>query len=586
MTASVKPFRERASGSAVAGGALLLSVAVVAGEFVVPLRHVFGSVLIHTSRLTSDAILNAGILEWVFRTMASPGRSVFDFPAGFPFPNTLAAGENLFGWQLLYAPLRFLGAGIDFSYNSVVLFSLAASCVGAALLARRFGASAAGSLFSGVVFAFAPFHVSHALHIQTMAAAGLPFVFLLFERYLDAGRAADAALLGAAAVLTALGSSYFGVFLLLMLPVYAALDSLAGPRRLDAGRLAGLAMTGAVCGFLLLPLARHYIEFGGEFGYRHGRSTLSRFSLTVSSFFRFPAWERLWSGTRLAHGEDVSGAFPGLAACALALLAFVRPAGSRDAGSRRRLLLAAALVSLLFALGPDLRIRGGRPIPLPAWAPLPGRLFLAVNAVRWPMRMYFFTLLFGGVLAGLGLTRLAGGLRGSARRAVETAAIVFLLLEFWPRSGYALGRSSPLAPPLELSDAYPFLASERDRGGVVELPVADPDGYRTPLLERYVFASTGHRRRVVAFSGAVPLPPVDNLLAAALRLPSPPARRFLAANGVDRVVVHRSRMAAGEGLCAELRRAGLPVLFDGAEATVFDLGRTDLPAGRVPVPGR
>ncbi|MGH9441811.1 MAG: hypothetical protein ACRD16_06010 [Thermoanaerobaculia bacterium] len=450
------------------------------------------------------------------------------------------------------------------------------SCVGAALLARRFGAGTAGALLSGIVFAFAPFHVNHLLHLQTMAAAGLPFVFLFLDRYLETARPTDAAAFGAAAVLTALCSCYFGVFLVLMIPIFLVLDRLV-VRRLDAARLAGFALTGSIAAALLVPVAAHYMEFEGEFGFTHSLKIAGRFSMQISSFTRLPDWTGLWSGTALARGRDLSSGFPGVAAAVLLVVGIFGFGASKGERSRQTALAGIALAAAAFALGPVLHVRAGHPISLPSWIPLPGRIFRLVRAVRWPMRIYFFTLLITGVLAGLGLTRLLRNRGRAVRRTIAASILAFVLLEYRPRAGHVLEHSSAVPPPLQMSDAYPFLASEKDLGGVVELPVAEPDGYRTPFLTRSTFASAGHRRRVVAFFGGVPLPPVDNLLAAALRLPSPASRRFLASSGVDRLVMHREWMPpnVGERLCGELRRAGYRPLFEGREATVFDLGRQE-----------
>ena len=52
--------------------------------------------------------------------------------------------------------------------------------------------------------------------------------------------------------------------------------------------------------------------------------------------------------------------------------------------------------------------------------------------------------------------------------------------------------------PLALSDAYRLLATENDRGGIVELPVTDSEGYRMPMFVLSVYGSAGHLRRVAA----------------------------------------------------------------------------------------
>src|SRR4051812_5068898 len=106
--------------------------------FVAPIASRFGRVLLGSAQYAPDAVLNAGVLEWVYGSVRS-GRSMFDWMAGYPLSNSLALTENLIGWQLFYLPLRVAGVGIVASYNVLLLLSFVISGLGAAALCRRFG---------------------------------------------------------------------------------------------------------------------------------------------------------------------------------------------------------------------------------------------------------------------------------------------------------------------------------------------------------------------------------------------------------------------------------------------------------------
>ena len=69
----------------------------------------FNGILIGSAVYNHDAVLNAGILEWGYRSLWTSGLHVFDWPAGFPLKNGLAGTENLLGWQLIYSPMRAIG---------------------------------------------------------------------------------------------------------------------------------------------------------------------------------------------------------------------------------------------------------------------------------------------------------------------------------------------------------------------------------------------------------------------------------------------------------------------------------------------
>src|SRR5438093_1097290 len=242
-------------------------------DFVIPLGRRFGEKLLGTALFAHDSIFNAGILEWGYRSLWSKSRRVFEWTAGFPLHDSLATTENLIGWQLFYTPLRLLGCGPVAAYNTLIVVSFVLSGLGAALLARRFGVERGGAVIAGFIFAFVPFHLNHVIHIQTMAVCYCPFALYFFDRFLS--RTSLRATLGLAAffLVTVLSGIYIGLFLLLVLALYAIVCwSLSRPpfRPQTAARLAGIAL---VCAGLLLPVALPYLRFGSEHGYRHPEET-------------------------------------------------------------------------------------------------------------------------------------------------------------------------------------------------------------------------------------------------------------------------------------------------------------------------
>jgi hypothetical protein len=230
-----------------------------------------------------------------------------------------------------------------------------------------------------------------------------------------------------------------------------------------------------------------------------------------------------------------------------------------------------ALVFFAFSLGPRLLFHENTPVPFARWIPLPGRIFEWFSALRWTMRAWLFSLIFFAVVAGLGFTALTRN-ASSRRRAVDCALVALLLFfEYRPLDWYS-GKSVSVPDPLFLSDAYQFLATESDRGAVIELPAADQNGYRTPLMVVSVYGSAGHLRRVVATHGQA-LPQVTtSLLETAEQLPAESALQSLRDHGCSRVVVHRN-WAPRESTIAVLRDRGLPVLWESKESVVFSLQR-------------
>lgn len=552
--------------------AILVYAATAISDFVLPLGRHFGERLLGTALFAPDSILNAGILEWGYRSLWSPKRHIFEWTAGFPLHDSLATTENLIGWQIFYTPLRLASCGPVAAYNFLLVISFVLSGVGVALLARRLGADRWGAVIAGFVFAFVPFHLNHVIHIQTMAVCYCPFALFFLDRFLAEATVKNAIGLAAASLMTALSGVYFGVFLLFVLPLYAVLCWVLGRYRFHARTVEGLLGIGLACALLLLPVVVPYVRFGSEHGYHHPQSTLVKLSLEALAPFTVPRWLAFWSHGPLLRGNGWTPAFPGVVASFFALVFLMKRRSEREAGQAKVALVFLAFACFVLSLGPVLKIHADYPSRFANLFPLPGRILMLFSAIRWPMRILLFSFLFGAVLAGLGFSALTRRLAPRMRLAAASLTVLLLFVEYRPGASYA-AKSVDIPPPLAMSDAYPFLAAETDRGGIVELPVAGPDGYRTPYLVQYAYASAGHLRRVVDFHGAIYPAIIDNLLAAAGRLPSEPARRTLVAWGVTRLVLHRESAFVDPW---PLRRdalveAGYHVLYESRGATVFAL---------------
>lgn len=540
-------------------GATLLYFTVALLYFVLPLGGDFGKALLGTALFPHDSILNAGILEWGYRSIWSSQRHLFQWVAGFPVDNSLVVIDNLVGWQLFYSPLRAIGMSVPASYNIVLIVSFLISGLGTAALARQLGTEKWGALAAGLIFAFNPFHIGHAVHLQTMAVCWSPLALLFLDRYLSRGRLGDGLGLCLAVIMTVLSAKYFGVFLAIMMPGYVLFSFVSRRHSPQLRILAGLAVAALVSFLAVLPVLLPYLRFATAHGYVHSLERLDQFSVRPSAFFAVPAWLATWAWTGLIK-PDPRPAFPGAIALLLGLLFLIRALKEPEVRPVGIMLGLLGALAALFSFGPYLK-----------GIPLPGQIFQFIG-VRWPMRILPFAFLAGAVLCALGLSGAMAKFRGRWHVLVGCFVITLLVLEYRPATWYA-SRSVRVPAPIELSDAYPFLAQEKDRGAVVELPPSNEDGYRTPALVRYVYGSAGHLRRIVAILSSVPLPPVQALMDAAEKLPDDNSRRFLFQQGVTRLVVHRTFLDDQKfaELLERLDIAGYPRLHTGAEGVVYAL---------------
>ncbi len=547
--------------------------------FVGPVASRFSQTLVGSAQYSPDAILNAGVLEWVYGSLRSSSRHVFDWTAGFPLTNSLALTENLIGWQLFYFPLRVIGLGVVSSYNVVLLLSFVISGLAAAALCRQLGASKAGASLGGFVFAFVPFHVTHSIHLQTMGVCWAPLAVFFLDRIMERSRWADAAGLAAVLVMTALSSIYFAVFVAIVIVLYVASCAMFGRFPPSVDRLGKIALACAASLLVLTPLLLHYVRFASSNGrFSHPTALISVLSMELAGVIRIARWQALWPMPPFTPDPNSAPAaawttgFPGVAAILLAGYWLVHVFRLRENRRLAIVLVTVAIGCFVLSLGPYLKVRGSAPAPSMMWLPMPGRIWLVFSAIRWPMRLYFLPLLMLCVMVSLGTTALLAKWRPTTRAILASALLGFMVLEYRPISAFA-SLSATLPDPVGMSDAYPFLAAEKDRGAVAEMPLADPGGRRAPMVTRYTYGSVGHLRRVVATHGSV-IPPVTAALETAIKdLPDRLAQDVLASHGVSRLVVHRSlfRRDSAAKLITALRASGMPVLFEGKEGVVFSL---------------
>jgi hypothetical protein len=489
--------------------------------------------------------------------------------------NGLAGTENLLGWQLFYAPLRLAGAHVATSYNVALLASFIISGIGCAALARRLGATAPGSVIAGFVFAFNPFHVDHAIHIQTMAICWSPIAILGLDMALEKSSIRGLALLFAGFVWTFLSGMYFGIFLSIVLVLYVLAALIFGRYPFNLRALATIAVTMILAGAILSPLFLHYLDFAKSFGaYPHSKAELSSASLPLNAVFHTPAWLSSWSRTLLATStpDRFVAAFPGVVALGLAIVGTIYSRQRQETRAAVPILFAIGGICFLLALGPSVEIRPG---VISGWLtslPLPGKLWSAISAIRWPMRIFMYAILAGSVLAGLGASVLLTRLPAEWRRAATGVIVVILLAELWPAQWFTT-RSQEIVDPMKMSDAYSFLAAERDRGGVAELPNNTDSGKATPFGTRYAFGSSGHHRGVVAVHGSLLPPLLDTLRIESYRLPAPDAIKMMQSYGVTRLVIHKDLMSvpSADSIARALRSEGYTPIFETTASTVFEL---------------
>jgi len=465
----------------------------------------------------ADLHLVVWILAWGAHALFAQPRSFFDANSFHPAPSSLAYSEHLIGYLPLFAPTYLATGNPVLAANVLLLLLFPLRGVATYAFARRFVAAPAAAL-AGTILAF-PAGLGTPMKPHLLGVFWIPLAFVFTERWLDGARARWAVLLCVALFLQATSSFYLGYALLVAYGTYLGI-TLAGRRTaLDARRLTGLALAGAVAVLAAGALALPYLtlqEAGIVPSYDPARDV--PVGMTVS---RAEVRGFLFAGGRAKATVGV-----------LIALALLPPWRGRGRG--RAVVTGAALVAvgLLLASGPEPDGRAFAPYRvLMEW--LPG-----FATTRSPGRFLFVAEIGFALLAALGLARVLAWLSPRLPRGAAWGASAALgaALVLGQQPGAVPLREQPTGDALPA--AYRWL---RDHGAgrpLLELPRPSwPEAARRMLL------STSHWLPIVdGYSGYTPGTD-DHLHTIARLLPDAEALQHLVDTAdIGWILVHTSEL--------------------------------------------
>jgi hypothetical protein len=469
----------------------------------------------------------------------------------------------------------FLALPLDLAFGPLVAYNLTflatffLSGFGAYLLIYRLTAHRGAALIGGLVFAFAPYHVSGNFDGQMNLAniQWIPLCVLFLMRTVDERRWQDAVGAGIFAALASLDCWFFAIFLGMWGLIWAAY--LVATRR-DALRWQTVGLAGLALGVTLLVASPMLVPLIAESSSGVVHSALRYFTDKPTDLLSFfipgidhPLLAGIGAGVRdqFSHWRP---AFLGYLPLALALYAGVR----RPKASALWWVSGAAFAAL--ALGKTLEIGGvAHPqVPMPfsfllRWVP-------ALAILRQASRFNVMVSLSLAVLVGLACADLAGRLRA---RPVAAHVVLPLI------GGVVLFEYLALPCPLSTGEVSPFyraLAQDPADLALLELPIDDFHS------REYLYPQTIHHKALV--NGYVARTPPETqgfiehqslLRKLQIQMEVDPALEdvpaemsLLAANGVRYVVVHKQRLPPQPAVDPRVL-SGWEALF-GPQATYED----------------
>ena len=635
---------------AVKGTRTHLAVVALFATLTVAMTWPMAARMADSVRDPGDPLFNAWVLSWDVHSLATGNLHGF-FDANIFYPNrrTLAYSEHLLPEALLAAPVILATHNPVLAHNLVMLLMFLASAFAMYLYGRYLTGSVAAGVVAGIIYGFSPFMFQHLAHIQIIAAAGFPLVFLFLARFFARERWRDLVLAGVFLTLQMLANGYYAVYLALVLPLVITYHVLAAGKLRRPRFLAKLAALALGVTMLVGPFILQYVLLRRDTGFERGLSM----SATPVAFVATPRINRLYHG--VVPGSHEAHLFPGMVGIVLAGLGAAsvlrhRPGRTVTSLSAQHslrlskmftaamfllagLTLAVLLLGHVYASTPSfvlpvvlmaflLALRATVDAPFARrWLPpltKPRRwaavhiviLAFAVlaslgNTVNGPYtflyehvpgfdglravpRIHILTLFSLAALAAFGVQRLVDSSRRWVRRATVTVVPIVALAEL-------VSVPVPMVRvPVgkELPGVYQWLAAEAGHVPILELPIEyHKDGRRRNSGEIFrVYASTLHWRPLVNGYSGWPAPSYVELRRRWQKLPPAQVIEDARTLGVRELVFHVDRLQEAKIIDVHHALAAMTpparLLFDDGAAEVWALAAPPgLPSVNAAPPG-
>ncbi len=348
-----------------------------------------------------DPFINIWILDWDWWATFHQPFSLFQANTFYPAKLPLAYSENLYGIAVVLFPFRAAGLGPIAAYNVAMLLGYAFSGFGAYALGRTVTGGWWAGVAAGIFYAFVPFRITHASHVQHVWAGWLPLLIVALLHYAKRPAWGRAALFGAAFLMNGLSNIHwllFGSVAIFVAAIGVIPSAARNPlQRLSAGDsspsprlgMTRAALPIAACtlaaALLLAPFLIPYATVAREYDMRRTWQETKRFSAEPRDWLVAPETMRWYGRLKDPNVDPERWLFPG----ALALVFSAIGATKKPRG----IALAWIILGVAGALGTHLffhrflfaHVPGFQAIRVPArWANIAyaGMAMLIANGVK------------------------------------------------------------------------------------------------------------------------------------------------------------------------------------------------------------
>jgi hypothetical protein len=496
------------------------------------------------------------ILWFVNHSLLELGRLPFSTDMLF-YPR----GMDLMYFSLIALPLLLAltlvpVVGLITTYNVLVLLSLAGAGYGAFLLVHYLTRDRGAAFIAGLVFAFSPYHMAHALEhlFLLMGAVWLPLYVLYLSRALREGQRANFVLASSFFLLTMLSNPYYAVYLILFTSIYGLLQILwAGDTRTRRNRLQRCTWVVGCCVATAMPIViLASLAHWSDTRLYMPLSDANILSADLLAFFVPSVSHPLWGALVAPIYKHFDGitieqtVYIGYVVLAVSLLAV-----GKGPKAKTRPWSLTAIIFFALSLGPFLHIDGAPHFTLGDTTfrlPMPYLLLHyipIIGGIRAANRFDVMLMLSLAVLTGYGvhylLRRLQGRWRGRVGMVLACSLAAAILCEFatvpWP------------ILDAKIPSLYQEIGAETARkGSLVELPldigIAKYQYYQTVhQMKRLIGFGPRPSKALIEYGDRIPFMQVfkhpDRLEELGRFWGEGQAQRFIDMFDIDVIVIHR-----------------------------------------------
>ncbi|HEU4793315.1 MAG TPA: hypothetical protein VFS96_06635, partial [Nitrolancea sp.] len=272
-----------------------------------------------------DPVFQAWTMAWDIHVLFTDPRHIFDANIFYPYRNTLAYSDTLFGQAALVAPLLVSTGNAILADNVAVMMALTLSGFAMYLLVVDLTGSRLAGIVAGIAYVFAPARMAHLEHLHILSAQWLPLGVLAARRALRGNSFRWAAVLGVIVLLQGIFGLYYLYFLAVLLGVLVVTYALSHPTRVMLQATAKMGLACLIAGALLLPTLLPYQRVHDDLGIERSVEEVTLWRAQADDYLAVSPNNRLYGpilGTRY-HRHLEQDLFPGLLLAGFALLGII-----------------------------------------------------------------------------------------------------------------------------------------------------------------------------------------------------------------------------------------------------------------------